>query len=237
MKTTIHRANTRGFADHGWLKSSHTFSFAGYHNPERMRFGLLRVLNDDIVQPGKGFGTHPHDNMEIVSIPLSGSLAHKDSEGNEHIIKTGDVQIMSAGSGLYHSEYNASKNEPVNFLQIWVFPKLRNIKPRYDQKTFNFSERKKKLQTTVSPELNNGTLWINQDAYFSLGSFEAGTQNKYEIKRKGNGLYLFLIEGSIDVAEENLGKRDALGIEDIQSIEIKAVENSEILLIEVPMSP
>jgi redox-sensitive bicupin YhaK (pirin superfamily) len=236
MKTTIHRADTRGYADHGWLKSRHTFSFAGYHNPERMRFGLLRVLNDDIVEPGGGFGTHPHDNMEIVSIPLSGSLAHKDSEGNEHVINTGDVQIMSAGSGLYHSEYNASAKNTVNFLQIWVYPKVRNIKPRYDQKTFDSADRKNKIQTVVSPQNNDGTLWINQDAYFSLADIEKAVKLNYEIMHKGNGLYIFVISGAIEISGEILNKRDAIGIEESNSIELKAVENSEILLIEVPLN-
>src|SRR4030095_5854803 len=237
MKTTIYRSNSRGYADHGWLKSYHTFSFAGYHNPERVRFGLLRVLNDDVVQPGEGFGAHPHDNMEIISIPFSGALAHKDSEGNEHVINTGDVQIMSAGSGLYHSEYNASKKEPVNFLQIWVFPKIRDIQPRYDQKTFDSKDRINILQTVVSPEKNNSALWINQDAYFSLGSLEKNATVKYNIQHKENGLYIFVLNGSVETYGEKLDKRDALGLEDLESIDIKANENSEVLLIEVPMKP
>jgi redox-sensitive bicupin YhaK (pirin superfamily) len=235
MKTIIHKANTRGFADHGWLKSYHTFSFADYHDPERVHFGLLRVLNDDIVQQGMGFGTHPHDNMEIVSIPLTGALAHKDSEGNEHIINTGDVQIMSAGSGLYHSEYNASKKEPVNFLQIWVFPKVRDIQPGYEQKTFKAEDRKNKFRTVVSPEKNNAALWINQDAYFSLGSIEKGENVKYDILHKGNGLYIFVLNGSLEIAGNKLDKRDAIGLDELESIDVKANENSEVLLIEVPM--
>jgi quercetin 2,3-dioxygenase len=235
MKKTIHRADSRGLADHVWLKSRHTFSFAAYHDPERVRFGLLRVLNDDIVEPGEGFGTHPHDNMEIISIPLSGALAHKDSTGNEHVINTGDVQIMSAGSGLFHSEYNASKKEPVNFLQIWVFPKLRDIEPRYDQKTFDLNGRLNKIQTVVSPEKDSVALWINQDSYFSLSKLEPGKSVNYVIKNKGNGLYLFLIEGKLNAAGELLNKRDAIGIEDTDSLELKAEENTEVLLIEVPM--
>lgn len=236
MKTTLHKAATRGHANHGWLDSHHTFSFASYHNPQRVRFGLLRVLNDDIVQPGKGFGTHPHDNMEIVSIPLSGELAHKDSTGNEHVINTGDVQIMSAGSGLNHSEYNASHKEEVNFLQIWVFPKERDIQPRYDQKTFSTAERNNKFQTVVSPEKNSNSLWINQDAFFSLASIEKGKDISYNIIKKGNGVYLFVIEGSVNVTGENLEKRDGLGIEDTDNVIVTAKENSEILVIEVPMS-
>lgn len=236
MKTIMHRSNTRGHAEHGWLDSHHTFSFASYHNPERVRFGLLRVLNDDIVQPGEGFGTHPHDNMEIVSIPLSGALAHKDSTGNEHVINTGDVQIMSAGSGLYHSEYNASQKEEVNFLQIWVFPKERDIQPRYDQKTFSKAERKNKFQAVVSPEKNSSSLWINQDSYFSLADIEAGKEITYNINKKGNGVYLFVISGSVEAAGTNLDKRDGIGIVDTDKITVSAKENSEILVIEVPMN-
>lgn len=236
MKTILHRSNTRGHAEHGWLDSHHTFSFASYHNPERVRFGLLRVLNDDIVQPGEGFGTHPHDNMEIVSIPLSGALAHKDSTGNEHVINTGDVQKMSAGSGLYHSEYNASQKEEVNFLQIWVFPKERDIQPRYDQKTFSKAERKNKFQAVVSPEKNSSSLWINQDSYFSLADIEAGKEITYNINKKGNGVYLFVISGSVEAAGTNLDKRDGIGIVDTDKITVSAKENSEILVIEVPMS-
>ena len=235
MKTTLHKAKSRGKADHGWLNSHHTFSFASYHDPERVRFGMLRVLNDDIVQPGEGFGTHPHDNMEIVSIPLKGALAHKDSTGNEHIINTGDVQIMSAGSGLYHSEYNASAKDEVNFLQIWVFPKERDIEPRYDQKTYNSEERKNKLQVVVSPEKKEGSLWINQDSYFSLTDLDKGINLTYDIKRRGNGVYIFLIEGSVKAGGIELNKRDGLGIEDTESIEITANENSSLLIIEVPM--
>lgn len=236
MKTTLHKADSRGKADHGWLNSHHTFSFASYHNPERVRFGLLRVLNDDIVQPGEGFGTHPHDNMEIISIPLKGALAHKDSTGNEHVINTGDVQIMSAGSGLYHSEYNASQKDEVNFLQIWIFPKERDIEPRYDQKTYNADDRKNKFQLVVSPDKNNGSLWINQDAYFSLVNLEKGKDVSYNINKKGNSLYLFLLEGSVTAAGVKLGRRDGLGIEDTDEVTISANENSELLAIEVPMN-
>jgi hypothetical protein len=236
MKTTIHKADSRGLAEHGWLTSRHTFSFAGYHNPERMRFGLLRVLNDDIVQAGEGFGTHPHDNMEIVSIPLSGELAHKDSTGTKEVIKTGDVQIMSAGSGLTHSEFNNSQTEPVNFLQIWVFPKERDIKPRYEQKSFPREERINKIQTVVSPEKSEGSLWINQDAKFSLASPEKGKSLIYGAANPASGIYVFVIEGNIDAAGEKLGKRDAIGIEEADKVELTANEDSEILIIEVPMS-
>ncbi len=235
MKKTIHRAESRGHADHGWLNAHHSFSFANYYNPERIRFGTLRVLNDDIVQPGEGFGTHPHDNMEIVTIPLRGELAHKDSTGNKEVIRPNEVQIMSAGSGLTHSEFNNSKTEEINLLQIWVFPKERNIKPRYDQKVFNPEERINKIKTVVSPS-DKDALWINQNAYFSITSLEKEKAVNYEIKSKGNGLYVFLIEGKIEIAGETLGKRDAIGLEDLKDIEIKAAEKSEVLLIEVPMN-
>lgn len=236
MKTTLYKSASRGHADHGWLDSYHTFSFAEYHNPERVRFGLLRVVNDDLVAPGKGFGTHPHDNMEIVSIPLNGALAHKDSTGNEKVINTGDVQIMSAGSGLYHSEYNASKTEPVSFLQIWVFPKERDITPRYEQKSFDKAERQNKLQTVVSPAKDDGALWINQDAWFSLASLEKGKSLTYSLNNKANGVFIFLLEGNAETAGEMLEKRDAIGVTGTDKIEITANENSEILVIEVPMN-
>ncbi len=235
MKTIIYKSDTRGHANHGWLDSHHTFSFASYHNPERVSFGLLRVLNDDIVLPGEGFGTHPHDNMEIISIPLKGAIAHKDSTGNEHIINTGDVQIMSAGSGLYHSEYNASQKDDVNFLQIWVFPKKRDIEPRYEQKTFDANERKNNFQLVVSPNKNNGALWINQDAYFSLTELDNGKKINYTVNKKGNGIYIFLLNGKITIGNEILETRDGLGIEDVNEIEIKALENSAVLLMEIPM--
>lgn len=235
MKKTIHRADSRGHADHGWLNAHHSFSFANYYNPERIRFGTLRVLNDDIVQPGEGFGTHPHDNMEIVTIPLKGELAHKDSTGNKEVIRTNEVQIMSAGSGLTHSEFNNSKTDEINLLQIWVFPKEKNIKPRYDQKVFKPEDRKNKIKTVVSPD-DSEALWINQDSYFSLTNLDKEKSVSYEIKTKGNGLYVFLIEGQIEIAGEKLSKRDAVGLEDIDSVEIKADENSEVLLIEVPMN-
>ena len=236
MKTTIFKAGTRGHADHGWLNSYHTFSFAEYHDPERVRFGLLRVVNDDLVSPGEGFGTHPHDNMEIVSIPLKGALAHKDSTGTEKVINTGDVQIMSAGSGLNHSEYNASKTEPVSFLQIWVFPKERDIEPRYEQKTFNPAERQNKLQTVVSPSKDDGALWINQDAWFSLCDLEKGKSLDYTQHNKNSGVFIFLLEGNINTAEESLERRDAIGVTGADSIKITANDNSEILVIEVPMN-
>ncbi len=235
MKMDIHKANSRGHANHGWLNSYHSFSFAHYHNPQRMGFGLLRVLNDDVVAGGAGFGTHPHDNMEIVSIPLKGALAHSDSTGTEGIIKTNDVQIMSAGSGLTHSEYNASKNEEVNFLQIWVFPKEKNITPRYEQKTYSPENRLNKWQTVVAPD-NGEALWINQDSWFSLGKFEKGASTNYKLNKSNNGMYLFIIEGSIKINNEILEKRDALAISGGEDIQIEILEDAELLMIEVPMS-
>lgn len=237
MITTIHKSHTRGFADHGWLKTNHTFSFASYYDKNRTHFGMLRVLNDDIVEVGMGFGTHPHDNMEIVSIPLSGSLEHKDSIGNIAVIKKGEVQIMSAGTGVMHSEYNHSKTEEVNFLQIWVFPKERNIEPRYDQRLINDGEMKNIFLTVVSPDKNdNDAMWINQDAYFSLCKVDAGNEINYDVKIKSNGVYLFVIEGDVTVDGKEFSRRDGVGIEDTESVLIKSKSDSYILAIEVPMN-
>lgn len=235
MKTTIHRADSRGYADHGWLKATHTFSFASYYDPSRIRFGLLRVLNDDIVEPGMGFGTHPHDNMEIVTIPIEGELAHKDSMGHEEIIRPGEVQNMSAGRGITHSEYNASREKQVNLLQIWVFPKEKDIEPRYDQKVFSEEGKQNRFQVVVSPVKSDETLWINQDSVFALAKISKGNEVKYERMFKDNGVYLFVIEGSVNVWGETLGKRDGAGLEGSEEIGIKANEDSYVLAIEVPM--
>ena len=235
MKKVIHKANSRGTANFGWLDSRHTFSFGQYYNPERVNFGRLRVLNDDIVIGGAGFPTHPHSNMEIVSIPLSGALAHKDSTGTEQVIKTGEVQIMSAGSGLTHSEYNASKTDEVNFLQIWVFPKEENIKPRYDQRVFDDEGRKNQIQTVVSPNQDD-SLWINQDAWFSLATLDANESINYVMNKEDNGVYLFVIDGNIEVYGELLSKRDAVGLSDITEFKVNASENAQLLFIEVPMN-
>ncbi len=235
MQIEIHKSESRGHANHGWLDTSHSFSFAHYYNPKRMGFGLLRVLNDDVVAPGAGFGTHPHNNMEIVSIPLRGALAHRDSTGTEGIINTGDVQIMSAGSGLTHSEYNASKDEEVNFLQIWVLPKEKNIDPRHDQKSFPLSKRENKWQIVVAPD-NENALWINQDAWFYLAHFEKGRSEKYTIHKKGNGIYVFVIEGEVKMGEATLTKRDAIAISDSEEFDFELFQDSELLLIEVPMN-
>jgi quercetin 2,3-dioxygenase len=241
MKTVLHKASTRGHANHGWLNSSHTFSFAHYYDPARMQFGALRVLNDDFVDGGMGFGQHPHDNMEIISIPLSGDLEHKDSMGNVTVIRQNDVQIMSAGTGIYHSEYNKNKDQKVNFLQIWVFPKVRNIAPRYDQLTFKPDDRVNKLQQIVSPSKTDTGVWINQDAWFYLGNLKQGFTTDYAFKQNENGVYIFVIEGDIKVnlpgqqTSQLLTKRDGFGISEIESFAIEAVSNSEVLLMEVPM--
>ena len=235
MKTKIQRANERGKADFGWLNSHHSFSFGHFYDPQKMHFGALRVLNDDIVQGGQGFGEHPHDNMEIVSIPLKGSLAHKDSTGTDGIINTGDVQIMSAGTGIRHSEFNASKTEEVNFLQLWVIPKEENIKPRYEQKTFNVDDRKNKWQIVVSPDGIDGGVWINQDAVFSLAHAEKDSTLTYKNKFSGNGIYLFILEGEIAVNDEELNKRDAIEISEADEFEIKMISDADLLAIEVPM--
>jgi redox-sensitive bicupin YhaK (pirin superfamily) len=235
MKTVLHKAATRGHANHGWLNSHHTFSFASYHEPTRMHFGALRVLNDDIVEGGAGFGTHPHNDMEIVSIPLSGDLQHKDSMGNVAVIKQHDVQIMSAGTGIYHSEYNKNPDKEVNFLQIWVFPKTKGIQPRYDQKTYLPQDRKNKLQVVVSPEAN-GSVDINQDAWFYLGNFDKDFETIFQMKKSGNGVYAFVIDGDVTINGEKLNKRDGLGIWETDTFNITANTNAELLLIEVPMT-
>jgi len=235
MKTVLHKANTRGHANHGWLDSHHSFSFAGYYDPARVHFGALRVLNDDIVQGGNGFGTHPHDNMEIVSIPLKGELEHKDNTGRQEIIRTHDVQIMTAGSGIAHSEFNASKTDPVNFLQIWVFPKLRNVAPLYNQKTFKPEDRINQLQTVVSPENNGDAIFINQDAWFSLGTFKQGFATTYDVKKSGNGVYAFIISGDMTINDQKLNTRDGLGVSETDKLTITADSDAEVLLIDVPM--
>lgn len=235
MNTVLHKANTRGHANHGWLDSHHTFSFAHYYDPNRIHFGALRVLNDDIVEGGMGFGTHPHDNMEIISIPLEGDLEHKDSMGNTAVIRQNDVQIMSAGTGIYHSEYNKSKDKRVNFLQIWVFPKKRNIEPRYDQITFRPQDRVNKLQQIVSPSHEDDGVWINQDAWFNLGTFSKGFTTTYQLHQKGNGVYAFVIQGDVRVNGQLLNQRDGFGIWDVDGLEISADSDAEFLLMEVPM--
>lgn len=231
----LHKANTRGFANHGWLQSHHTFSFANYYNPDRMHFGVLRVLNDDVVAGGRGFGTHPHDNMEIISIPLEGDLEHKDSMGNVAVIRNGDIQVMSAGTGIRHSEFNKNASQQVKFLQIWVYPNKRNVTPRYDQMTLERKDRKNKLQQIVSPNPNEEGVWIHQDAWFHLGEFDQGKTISYKLRRPGNGVYAFLLSGSMEVDGQIMEARDGLGIWDTGQFNLKAKTNSEILLMEVPM--
>ncbi len=237
MKTMIYKAASRGHASHGWLDSWHTFSFANYYEPSRTHFGMLRVLNDDSVAPGMGFGKHPHNNMEIISIPLQGDLEHQDNTGTKAIIKKGDVQIMSAGTGIAHSEKNVSHKEPVKFLQIWVIPNKQNAAPRYDQKTFSQEEKENKLATVVSPVgTSDGGVQIHQDAWFSLGKLDKGTSLNYEIKKAGNGVFAFVLEGDVSINEIELNKRDGLGISEETSLSIKAISDSELLLMEIPMN-
>ncbi|HEY0041643.1 MAG TPA: pirin family protein [Flavisolibacter sp.] len=236
MKITLHKAATRGHAGHGWLDSWHTFSFAAYHNPERLQFGALRVLNDDTVAPGMGFGKHSHENMEIISIPLDGDLEHSDSLGNKAVISQGDVQAMSAGTGVIHSEKNKNSDRQVKFLQIWVFPDKQNVAPRYDQQTFSNEEKHNRLLTVVSPVgTSDGGVQIQQDAWFSIGKLDHGTTVTYTLHKEDNGVYAFLLEGDVTINDIVLNRRDGLGIEDEKELRIKANMNAEILLIEVPM--
>lgn len=234
MRKTIYRADERGFANHGWLKTHHMFSFANYYDIERMGFGVLRVLNDDIVEPGMGFGTHPHDNMEIVSIPLSGTMAHKDSQGNEFTIREGDIQVMSAGTGLTHSEYNFSTDADLKFLQIWIFPKTYNTTPSYEEKSYHYPQDEWVL--VASPDQKQNSLPINQDCYLYLGKFTKGNSLRYKRKSDFNGLFVFIIEGRASIEDESLHKRDAIGIENSEEISIELKENSFILLIDLPMN-
>ena len=235
MNTVLHKAETRGHANHGWLESYHSFSFANYYNPERMHFGVLRVLNDDTVSEGRGFGRHPHDNMEIISIPLEGDLEHKDSMGNTTVIREGDVQVMSAGTGIYHSEYNKNPDKPVKFLQIWVFPNKKDVVPRYDQIAIRELEKPNVFYQVLSPNPDDEGVWIYQDAWFHLGNFETGKQDTYTLKKSGNGLYLFVIAGKVEVEGQELGTRDGFGVWDTDEITLKASEESKVLLMEIPM--
>jgi redox-sensitive bicupin YhaK (pirin superfamily) len=233
--SVLHKAETRGDANHGWLHSRHTFSFANYYDPERVHFGMLRVLNDDTVAQGMGFGTHPHDNMEIVSIPLEGDLEHKDNMGNVAVIRHGDIQVMSAGSGITHSEYNKNKDTPVKFLQIWVIPNVRNVKPRYDQITLDIKDRHNKLQQVLSPDPDDAGVWIYQNAWFHLGHLDKGISMDYNIKRKGNGVYCFVLSGDVTINSQELKSRDGFGIWNVDKLLIKANTDAELLLMEVPL--
>jgi quercetin 2,3-dioxygenase len=236
MKNSVlHKANSRGHARHGWLETHHTFSFANYYDPRRMNFGVLRVMNDDIIAPSMGFGMHQHQNMEIITIPLEGQLEHKDSMGNQAVINTGEIQVMSAGKGIYHSEYNHSQTNMVKLLQIWMFPNKQNVEPRYDELKLNPADRLNQFQQILSPNPNDAGVWVHQNAWFHLGSFDKGIDNEYVMKDKNNGLYVFIIEGSAQIEEQLLERRDGYGIQNVDKIKIQVLEKSEILLMEVPM--
>jgi redox-sensitive bicupin YhaK (pirin superfamily) len=236
MKMIFYPAAERGHNDIGWLKANFSFSFASYYNPEKMNFGALRVLNDDIIDAGRGFGSHPHDNMEIITIPLKGGLEHKDSMGNTGVVNVGEVQVMSAGTGVYHSEYNASHKEEANTLQIWLYPKQRDIQPRYDQMSFADKFKLNEFTTLISPQKSENTLWINQDATFSIGEFEAGQTINYSIKTPGNGAYVFVLDGVAKINNQLLNKKDALGVYETDSLAIITEEPPRFLIIDVPMS-
>ncbi len=236
MKTILHKAHTRGHANYGWLNSYHSFSFANYQNPERMNFGVLRVLNDDIVSGGKGFGSHPHNNMEIISIPLKGNLKHMDNMGNITVIKEGDVQVMSAGTGVLHSEFNDDKDQAVEFLQIWIIPNKQNVTPRYDQISLKEIKIKNQLYQILSPNNKDQGVWIHQNAWFHLGNFDAHTIENYQLKNNTNGVYIFVLEGNISINEQELNKRDGYGIWNTDTFKIKSLTDNRILIMEVPMS-
>lgn len=236
MKLTVHRSGCRGHANHGWLKTWHSFSFAGYYNPDRMHFGALRVLNDDIIEAGMGFGTHPHENMEIITIVLDGELEHRDSMGNGSVIRPGEVQVMSAGTGIQHSEFNHSEENEASLLQIWVFPDKKNVEPRYGQAKFQEDEMDGKWRTVVSPDGKDNSLWIHQQAWFSLGDFKEASTVSYHLKKADNVVYLFLISGELEIGPETLNQRDALCIEQIDAgIQLKINKNSKILVMEIPV--
>ena len=231
----LRKADSRGHADHGWLNAYHSFSFASWYNPDRVQFGMLRVLNDDTVAAGMGFGTHPHDNMEIITIPLEGDLAHKDSMGNAATIKTGDVQVMSAGTGIQHSEFNPNPDQHTKLFQIWLFPKYRNVEPRYQQITLDKSLEKNDFAQILSPNADDAGVWIHQDAWFYLSDFDKDFSKKLSLKKEGNGFYIMNIEGEIEVNGEKLERRDAIGIWATNEIEIKANSNAKFLVMEIPM--
>jgi redox-sensitive bicupin YhaK (pirin superfamily) len=236
MKTIVHRATERGHADHGWLNAHHSFSFANWYDPSKIHFGMLRVLNDDVVAPGQGFGMHPHNDMEIVTIILKGALQHKDNMGNGSVIKPGDVQVMSAGTGVLHSEFNPSQTDAVNLFQLWIFPKENGIKPRYDQKTFDVAERKNSVQTVASGFKKNGELYIHQDAAISLASAGKDNSVTYTMMKNGNGAYVMVVDGEVTIDGNDLKKRDAIGISETGNFTTTAKADSELLIIEVPMN-
>jgi hypothetical protein len=236
MKNTIlHKAETRGGANHGWMITHHTFSFANYYDPERIHFGALRVLNDDYIAPGMGFGMHPHDNMEIITIPMEGEVEHKDSMGNSGIIKFGEVQVMSAGTGIMHSEYNPCKENPLKLLQIWVLPNKKSVTPRYEQLTLNLEDRKNKFQQILSPNADDAGVWIHQNAWFHLTEMDKGKVLEYELKDKTNGVYIFVIKGLANIDKIKLNERDGLGVWNTEKLSIFAESDTEVLIMEVPM--
>jgi len=235
-QTILHKANSRGHANHGWLNSYHSFSFAHYYDPSRMNFGVLRVLNDDTVAPGMGFGAHPHNNMEIISIPLEGDLQHKDSMGNVQVIKQGDIQVLSAGTGIQHSEMNKNKDQEVKFLQIWLFPNRKNVQPRYDQLSLDQSKMKNEFLQILSPYADDDGVWIHQNAWFHMAELDKGLSKEYNFKSDKNGLYVFLLEGSMEVDGQQLAQRDGLGIWDTNKVKFTSLsEDAKVLLMEVPM--
>ncbi|MGB5980536.1 MAG: pirin family protein [Nonlabens sp.] len=234
MKTSIYRSEDRGHANHGWLVARHSFSFASWYNPSQINFGVLRVLNDDIIAAGAGFPTHPHDNMEIITIPLSGTLEHKDSMGNKAQIKTGEVQVMSAGTGVTHSEYNASQTEELKLFQIWLFPNKKNVEPRYDQQSIN-TDLKNEWHDVITPSKSDDSMWLHQEAWMSIGEFDASSKLSYDLRGKNSGVYIMVIEGSISIGDTELKKRDAIGIEEVGKVHISATKNARILLMELPM--
>ncbi len=236
MKTVVHTAQSRGHANHGWLNAHHSFSFASWYNPERINFGALRVLNDDVIAAGAGFPTHPHDNMEIITIPLSGVLEHKDSMGNIAQIKAGEVQVMSAGTGVTHSEYNGSSTEELKLFQIWLFPNKKNVSPRYDDLELKVADRKNKFQQILSPSPDDDGVWIHQDAWMHMIQMDASLQRDYTVKKPNNGVYIMVIHGKVGINDVTLSTRDAIGVTDASSISISAIEQSELLLIDVPMN-
>lgn len=238
MKKVVHRKDSRGSADHGWLKVNHSFSFANYFNPLRMGFGVLRVLNDDTVAPQMGFGMHPHSDMEIITIPLLGRLKHRDNLGNETVISAGEVQVMSAGKGVVHSEINPDPEQAVNLFQIWILPQTQNVEPRYDQKRFDALQKKNTLTTVVTPEsqTQEDALWIHQQAFVSLGNYEENHKVEYTLQNPGNGFYLMVIEGSLAIAQETLNTRDAIGISGVNKIELSTQTDTSFLLLEIPMN-
>ena len=235
MKTVVHTSETRGHANHDWLNSHHTFSFANYYNPERVHFGTLRVLNDDWIAGGEGFGKHPHDNMEIITIPYSGDVEHKDSMGNHGIISTGEIQVMSAGTGIFHSEFNPNKDKATELLQIWVFPNKKNVTPRYDQISITDIAKPNEFYQILSPNPDDQGVWIHQNAWFHMGELSEGWNGKYELKDSKNGVYFFVIEGRATIAGQVLNRRDGIGVSEVNEIEIAATINTKLLIMEIPM--